>query len=159
MTIHFRFSNFILYSGAIWRILTISVTSDLCSNLHAERVRLTLQKSPDDARVTRDSAVIPRWPSAAILDMIEPEIAPFDQSTPKTLPGTRHGVDALFAIYLPLNYTVTVKLGFGVTQGHRKRHCSIEHIRLYIFANPLVFGAPVGGEAVRFTQRPLVTKN
>jgi len=26
-------------------------------------------------------------------------------------------------------------------------------------ATPLVFGAPVGGEAVRFTQRPLVTKN
>ena len=24
---------------------------------------------------------------------------------------------------------------------------------------PLVFGAPVGGEAVRFEQRPLVTKN
>ena len=24
------------------------------------------------------------------------------------------------------------KLGFGVTQGHRKRHHSIEHIRLYI---------------------------
>jgi len=51
---------------------------------------------------------------------------------PENLPGTRHGVDALFAIYLPLNYTVTVKLGFGATQGHRKRHCSIEHIRLYI---------------------------
>jgi len=26
-------------------------------------------------------------------------------------------------------------------------------------ATPLVFGAPVGGEVVRFTQRPLVTKN
>jgi len=26
-------------------------------------------------------------------------------------------------------------------------------------ATPVVFGAPVGGEAVRFTQRPLVTKN
>jgi len=26
-------------------------------------------------------------------------------------------------------------------------------------ATPFVFGAPVGGEAVRFTQRPLVTKN
>ena len=119
MSIHFRFSNFILYSGAIWRILTISVTAGLCSNSHAERVRLTLQESPDDARVTRDSAVIPRWPAAAILDIIEPEIAPFDQSTPKSLPGTRHGVDALFAIYSPLNYTVIVKLGFGVSQGRR----------------------------------------
>jgi len=78
MTIHFRFSNFILYSGAIWRILTISVTSGICSNSHAERVRLILQESPYDPRVTRDSAVIPRWPSAAILDIIEPEIAPID---------------------------------------------------------------------------------
>jgi len=33
----------------------------------------------------RDSAVIPRWPTAAILDIIEPETAPFDPSTPKTL--------------------------------------------------------------------------
>jgi len=43
------------------------------------------QESPADARVTRDSAVIPTWPSAAILDIIEPEIAPFDLPTPKTL--------------------------------------------------------------------------
>ena len=35
--------------------------------------------------VTRDSAIIPRWPSAAILDIIEPEIAPFDPPTPKAL--------------------------------------------------------------------------
>jgi len=32
----------------------------------------------------------------------------------------------------PLNYTLTLKLWFRVTQGHRKRHYSIEHIRLYI---------------------------
>jgi len=31
------------------------------------------------------AVVIPRWPSAAILDFIEPEIAPFDPPTPKTL--------------------------------------------------------------------------
>jgi len=31
--------------------------------------------------------------------------------------------------------------------------------KLIVFATPLVFGAPVGGEAVRFTQRPLVMKN
>jgi len=43
------------------------------------------QESPDDARVTRDSAIIPRWPSAAILDTIEPEIAPFHPPTPKPL--------------------------------------------------------------------------
>jgi len=29
-------------------------------------------------------------------------------------------------------YTVTLKLGFGVTQSHRKWHYSIEHIRLHI---------------------------
>jgi len=44
-----------------------------------------LQESPADARVTRDSAVIPRWPSATILDIIELEIAPFDPPTLKTL--------------------------------------------------------------------------
>ena len=43
------------------------------------------QESPADARVTLDTAVIPRWPSAAILDFIEPQIAPFDLLTPKTL--------------------------------------------------------------------------
>jgi len=43
------------------------------------------QESPADARVTRDSAVIPRWPSASIFDFIEPEIAPFDSPIPKTL--------------------------------------------------------------------------
>jgi len=43
------------------------------------------QESPADARVTRDSAVIPKWPTAAILDIIEPEIAPFDPPTLKTL--------------------------------------------------------------------------
>jgi len=30
-------------------------------------------------------SIIPRWPSAAILDIIEPEIAPFDLPNPKTL--------------------------------------------------------------------------
>ena len=34
--------------------------------------------------------------------------------------------------YSPLKDTVTLKLGFGVTQGHRKWHYSIEHVRLYI---------------------------
>jgi len=32
-----------------------------------------VQESPADARTTRDSAVIARWPSAAILDFIQPE--------------------------------------------------------------------------------------
>jgi len=53
---------------------------------------------------------------------------------PKTLAynQTCSGSDAPFARYSPLHYTVTLKLGFGVTEGHRKRHYSIEHIRLYI---------------------------
>jgi len=46
---------------------------------------LLSKESPADARITRDSAVIPRWQSAAILDIIAPEIAPFDPPTPKTL--------------------------------------------------------------------------
>ena len=43
------------------------------------------QESSADAKVTRDSVVVPKWPSAAILDIIEPKIAPFDRPTPKTL--------------------------------------------------------------------------
>ena len=82
------------------------------------------QESLADARVTRDSAIIPRWPSAAILDIIKPQIAPFDPPTRKTVAynQTWSGSDAPFARYSPLNYTVTLKLGFRVTQGHRKRH-------------------------------------
>jgi len=67
----------------------------------------------------------------------EPEIAPFDfdPPTPKTLAWIKHRVDRmhkLCARYWPLNYTVTLKLWFGVTQGHWKGHYSIEHIRLCI---------------------------
>jgi len=47
--------------------------------------RRNRQESPADARVTRDSAFIPRWPSAAILEIIEPEIAPCDPLIPETL--------------------------------------------------------------------------
>ena len=40
--------------------------------------------------------ICPRWPSAAILDFIEPQIAPFDPPTPKTLAyRTKHGVDRM----------------------------------------------------------------
>ena len=95
-------------------------------------VMLFKQESPADARVTRDSAIIPRWPSAAILDIIKPQIAPFDPPTPKTLAQNQtcwSGSDAPFARYSPLNYTVTLKLGFGVTQGHRKRHHYISRPR------------------------------
>ena len=76
---------------------------------------LWLQESPSDARVTHDSAVIPRWPSAAILNIIEPQIAPFDPPTAKTLVlnQTWSGSDAPFARYLPLNYTVTLNWGSG----------------------------------------------
>jgi len=81
-------------------------------------------ESPAEARVMRDSAIIPRWPSAAILDIIKLQIAPFNPLTPKTLAEnqTWSGSDAPFARYSPLNYTVTLKLGFRVTQGHRKWH-------------------------------------
>jgi len=37
--------------------------------------------------------VYPRWPSATILDFIEPQIAPFDPTTPKTWAKTKDGVD------------------------------------------------------------------
>ena len=47
--------------------------------------RKPIQESPGNARVTRESAIIPRWPPATILDFIEPQIAPFDPPTPKTI--------------------------------------------------------------------------
>ena len=76
---------------------------------------------------------------------------------------------------------MTLKLEFGVTQGHRKRHNSIERIQLvFIFvfhsnyasisyrfrdiaaywskiATPLYLAPPFGGEADSFEQRPLVS--
>jgi len=56
-------------------------------------------------------------PSAAILHLIELQIAPFDPATPKTIAQnqTWSRSDAPFARYSPINYTVTLKLGFGVT--------------------------------------------
>jgi len=63
-------------------------------------VKVVIQKSPADARVTCDSADIPRWLSAAILDNIKPEIAPFDLPTPKpiALPRTKHGVNWMYRL-------------------------------------------------------------
>jgi len=67
----------------------------LYSEFHAASLKLSTmlqkcliirqQENPADARVTRDSAVIPRGPSAAILDFIEPEITPFHPPTPKII--------------------------------------------------------------------------
>jgi len=70
---HYGMDSIGLRSGRVW-------TQDL-----GQRLWLYMQGSPADTRVTRDSAVIPRWPSAAILDFIEPQLAPFDPRTPKTL--------------------------------------------------------------------------
>jgi len=63
----------------------------------------------------RGSAVIPRRPTGAIVVFIEPEIAPFNPPTWKTLAYNKmwSGSDAPFARYSPLNHTVTLKLGFG----------------------------------------------
>jgi len=46
-----------------------------------------------------------------------------DPENPSLQPNTEW-LDAPFVRYSPSNYTVTLKLGFGVTQGHRKRHYS-----------------------------------
>jgi len=43
------------------------------------------------------------------------------------------GSDAVFATYSLLNYTAILKLGFRVTQGHRKWRYSIKHTTLYYF--------------------------
>jgi len=52
------------------------------SSKNCQRLSLANKK----AQLTQGlRAVIPRWPLAAILDIIEPEIAPIDSPTPKTL--------------------------------------------------------------------------
>ena len=58
------------------------------------------QENPADARVTRDSAIVPRWPPAFILNFKEPQIglATFDPMTPKTITNqTWSRPDAPFA--------------------------------------------------------------
>jgi len=139
------------------------------------------QQSPADARVTRYSAVIPRWPSAAILDFVEPHIAPLDPPTAKTLTEnqTWSGSDAPFARWrLKLYYDLETGVR-GYSRSSKAALFNRAHKTLYsssivtpsiyyrfrdiaaLVENcyPLVFGAPIGGEAVRFTQQSLETKN
>ena len=91
--------------GESTSVLSLSATLRPETGNQLTSILQTEQKGPADARVTRDSAVIPRWPSAAILDFTEPIIAPFDPPTPKTiaLNQTWCGSDAPFARYSPLN--------------------------------------------------------
>jgi len=42
--------------------------------------------------------VHPRWPSVAILDFTEPQIAQFDPQPQKPLPRTKHGVDRMHCL-------------------------------------------------------------
>jgi len=63
----------------------VALVNDALYSIHITAISQSKQESPADARVTRDSAIIPRWPPATILDFIEPQIAPFDPLTPKTL--------------------------------------------------------------------------
>jgi len=94
-------------------------------------------REPNIASIGKPVAKL--WPFLYIQDGRQPPSWILSNSkqtnlTPKTLAynQTWSGSDAPFARYSPLNCTVTLKLGFGVTQGHRKWHHSIEHIRLYI---------------------------
>jgi len=90
------------------------------------------QESPADARVTRDSAIIPRWPSAAILDIIKPQIAPFDPPTPRSLASDMEWIRCTVCEIFAFKLHCDLETGVRVTQGHQKWHYSIEHIRLYI---------------------------
>jgi len=59
------------------------------------------------------------------LDFIESEIAPFDPPFPKTYslePNMEWIGCAVCEIFAFKLYTVTLKLGFWVTEGHRKLH-------------------------------------
>jgi len=80
------FSSALGYSGPEPSALCTLTKSMIIKNNYLSYEKYILkQESPADARATRDSAVIPKWLSAAILDFIEPQIAPFDPPTPKTL--------------------------------------------------------------------------
>ena len=137
------------------------------------------QESPAHARVTRDSAIIPRCPSAAILDFIKPEIASFDPPSPKTLtyrPNLEwigRTICEIFAFKLYCDLETGV-LGHSRSSKAALFEFDRAHTTLYLSsivtmpsiyyhfqdiaaywsktATPLVFGAHVGGEAVRFTQ-------
>jgi len=70
--------------------LAVKISSFIISVQYGELFLITYKKAQltQGLRATaRHSkmAAIPRWPSAAILDIIEPEIAPFDPLIPKTL--------------------------------------------------------------------------
>jgi len=81
-----------------------------------------------------DSAVIPRWLSAAVLDFYRTgnsAIRYTDAENPCLEPNMewiRCTVCEIFTFKLYCD----LEIGVRVTQGHRKRHYSIEHIRLYI---------------------------
>jgi len=62
----------------------------------------------------------PRWRPAAILDLVQPEVGPFDPLSPKTLPSdqTRSRSDIPFWRYGNLKYSkiaASRHLGFGET--------------------------------------------
>jgi len=70
--------------------------------------------------------------------------APFDPPTPKTIAYTQtwSGLDALFARYSPLNYTVTLKLGFGslkvivssiIRSAHVDRQTGCEVVAIFVY--------------------------
>jgi len=84
--------------------------------------------------IDAQSYKIPYFPRHPCLNLVQLEIPPFDPPILKTLRYVRtwSESDASFASYLPLNYTLTLKLELKITQGHRQRHYSIEHIWLYI---------------------------
>ena len=92
--------------------------------------------------------------------------------------------DVVFARYLPSKYSVTSKLGVGDTQSSKMPPFNSSSMVSYstsiatmavsrtlaeiysywsknakFFSPPLVFGAPVRGEAVGVQQRPSVIRN
>jgi len=84
-------------------------------------------------------AAVPRWPSAAILDIIEPEIAPFDPPTPKTLAydQTWSGSDAPFARYSPL-----IKLHSDLETGVRG-HSRSSNVALFDRAHTTLYSSSI----------------
>jgi len=81
----------------VWRPLWQKSKLSLCKTHPTTKYHVNRQTGCEIMAIF----VCPRWPPAAILDIIEPQMVPFDQSTARTLAykQTWSGSDALFARY------------------------------------------------------------
>jgi len=97
----FKICFFVLSLYTVGRLVTLpyEISFESPSLLIRDRGKVWSAYIHTVKRIIRcwDMAVwsFPRWPPAAILNLIQPEMAPFDPSSPKTPPRTKHEEDRL----------------------------------------------------------------